>query len=300
MKQLLKSKLPHSLKIMRVRSEASLRVFFRVLFKKYSLIAMVYSQENTEEINRIVELTALYKKNGICVPAIKDILENRIVLVEDLGDLLIQKVFRSLKFADRKKMLMDIARVVIKLSKIKYKDRDRVLDNARLKWEMDFFIKNFALNFFPSSFSQKELHKELYNLVDSINEIIIFAHRDFHSRNMLFHNNKVCLVDFQDSQFGPLYYDLVSFAFDSYLDLKSQRKIFLQMFDRMNFKMDYDQIYLTALQRNIKALGTFGYQVMEKKNLMYKKYIPRTIRHILGNRMIEYCLSYCSDLFRLF
>ena len=72
------------------------------------------------------------------------------------------------------------------------------------------------------------------------------------------------------------------------------------MVDRMNFKMDYDQIFLTALQRNIKALGTFGYQVMEKKNLMYKGYIRRTVRHILANKMAESSLTYGSELLNEF
>ena len=34
-----------------------------------------------------------------------------------------------------------------------------------------------------------------------------------------------------------------------------------------------------ALQRNLKALGTFGYQTTERGNPVYMQYIPRTLRY---------------------
>jgi aminoglycoside/choline kinase family phosphotransferase len=38
-----------------------------------------------------------------------------------------------------------------------------------------------------------------------------------------------------------------------------------------------------ALQRNLKALGTFGYQTSVRRNSVYIQYIPRTIRHVQKN-----------------
>jgi aminoglycoside/choline kinase family phosphotransferase len=34
-----------------------------------------------------------------------------------------------------------------------------------------------------------------------------------------------------------------------------------------------------ALQRNLKALGTFGYQTTARGNPVYIQYIPRTLRY---------------------
>ncbi len=34
-----------------------------------------------------------------------------------------------------------------------------------------------------------------------------------------------------------------------------------------------------ALQRNLKALGTFGYQTMTRGNPVYIQYMPRTLRY---------------------
>ena len=38
-----------------------------------------------------------------------------------------------------------------------------------------------------------------------------------------------------------------------------------------------------ALQRNLKALGTFGYQTIARRNTVYIQYIPRTLRYVRHN-----------------
>jgi N-acetylmuramate 1-kinase len=40
---------------------------------------------------------------------------------------------------------------------------------------------------------------------------------------------------------------------------------------------------LMALQRNLKALGTFGYQTTGRRNPVYIQYIPRTLRYVRTN-----------------
>jgi aminoglycoside/choline kinase family phosphotransferase len=38
-----------------------------------------------------------------------------------------------------------------------------------------------------------------------------------------------------------------------------------------------------ALQRNLKALGTFGYQASVKGNPVYIQYMPRTLNYVRDN-----------------
>ena len=38
-----------------------------------------------------------------------------------------------------------------------------------------------------------------------------------------------------------------------------------------------------ALQRNLKALGTFGYQTTARRNPVYIQYIPRTLHYVRDN-----------------
>lgn len=271
----------------KIRSEASNRNFFRVSFEKHTMIAMVYPEENKEEIEKITRLTDLYKEHELNVPEIKEIIDNRIILMEDLGDLLVQTAFSRFKNEERRKTLKKIAEMVIKLGRIPTIHTSSVLDKERMKWEMDFFVTHFAKTFCSYQLNAKELRHKLHTMVEAIGNISTFAHRDFHSRNMLYYSDDIYLVDFQDSLKAPEFYDLVSFAFDAYLELKSLREFFVDYLKKQGMMIDDEQIWLTALQRNIKALGTFGYQVTVKKNLSYKKYINRTIGHILKNIMFE-------------
>ena len=48
----------------------------------------------------------------------------------------------------------------------------------------------------------------------------------------------------------------------------------------LQFRRRFD---LMALQRNLKALGTFGYQTMTRSNPVYIKYMPRTLHYARTN-----------------
>lgn len=273
--------------IRKLRGEASTRNFFRVSLKNRSLVAMVYPEDKREEIERIARLTRVYLDHGLNVPAIEEIIGSRIILQEDLGDLLVQTAFSRFNKEEKKKVLERIADIVITLGRIPASITASTLDTARMKWEMDFFVSHFAPHFCPPPLDIEELKNTLHSMVEAIGPIDTFAHRDFHSRNMLYRDRDIYLVDFQDSLVAPAFYDLVSFAFDAYLDLKSLGIFFLDSLEERGMVIDEEQYFLTALQRNIKALGTFGFQVTVRKNLSYKKYIARTVRHILNNPVFE-------------
>ncbi len=290
LKKYLESRLQHLgniNKIQKIQGEASIRAFFRVFFAKYSLVAMVYPEENKAETDRIARLTSLYNEYDLKVPEIREIIDHRIILLHDLGNVLAQKALSLLQGEEKKKVLEKISRITLQLAHIPVKNTAAVLDTARMKWEMDFFVTHFAGNYFYPQTDLEELRHILHGMVEAIGPINTFAHRDFHTRNMLYYNNDIYLVDFQDSLRAPAFYDTVSFVFDAYLDLKTLRTFFIDSLKSSGLMMDEEQFYLTALQRNIKALGTFGYQVKVKKNLAYKKYINRTVGYVLKNPLFD-------------
>ena len=47
----------------------------------------------------------------------------------------------------------------------------------------------------------------------------VLCHRDYHSRNLMLHDGRLYIIDFQDARMGPDTYDLVSLLRDSYVDL---------------------------------------------------------------------------------
>ena len=108
---------------------------------------------------------------------------------------------------------------------------------------------------------------------------------------------------------GPDTYDLVSLLRDSYVDLADREvddliAYFLALKGRsessspddlasMEFRRRFD---LMAVQRNLKALGTFGYQTITRRNPVYIQYMPRTLRYVRTNLEKYACFARLREL----
>jgi aminoglycoside/choline kinase family phosphotransferase len=92
---------------------------------------------------------------------------------------------------------------------------------------------------------------------------------------------------------GPDTYDMASLLRDSYVDLpESQVDALIGAFLRLGgsasstpealaeYRRRFD---LMCVQRNLKALGTFGHQAAVRGNPVYIQYIPRTISYLRAN-----------------
>jgi aminoglycoside/choline kinase family phosphotransferase len=172
-------------------------------------------------------------------------------------------------------------------------------DVEKLTWELDFFVKHF-LEGYRGAVLTADQRAALAALWASIagelaSEPHVLCHRDYHSRNLMLHAGSLYIIDFQDARMGPDTYDLVSLLRDSYVDLDDREvdeliAYFLALKGRgdapdaerasVEFRRRFD---LMAVQRNLKALGTFGYQTMTRQNPVYIQYIPRTLRHLRTN-----------------
>ncbi len=95
-------------------------------------------------------------------------------------------------------------------------------------------------------------------------------------------NSKLAVIDFQDARLGPPTYDLVSLCFDSYIPFKpSERAALLEsIISRITEQvptLNRKDLLLEAgpmlLQRQLKAIGSFGYLTVEKNRGNYLKYI---------------------------
>jgi aminoglycoside/choline kinase family phosphotransferase len=87
---------------------------------------------------------------------------------------------------------------------------------------------------------------------------------------------------------GPDTYDLASLLRDSYVDIADRElddliAYFLALKGDAEGKEFRRRFDLMALQRNLKALGTFGYQTITRRNPVYIQYMPRTLRYARSN-----------------
>jgi N-acetylmuramate 1-kinase len=170
-----------------------------------------------------------------------------------------------------------------------------VFDAEKLTWELNFFVRHFVEGYRGVVLSDPErraLDDEWASIAGELaGEPRVLCHRDYHSRNLMLHDGNLYMIDFQDARMGPDTYDLVSLLRDSYVDIADREldeliAYFLASKGRADaaeadeFRRRFD---LMAVQRNLKALGTFGYQTMTRRNTVYIQYMPRTLRYVRTN-----------------
>jgi aminoglycoside/choline kinase family phosphotransferase len=185
------------------------------------------------------------------------------------------------------------------LASIEYIPYAIAFDVEKLTWELQFFAKHFLEAYRGATLTQASrdaLSAEFMTIAEELaSEPRVLCHRDYHSRNLMLHEGTLHIIDFQDARMGPDTYDLVSLLRDSYIDLtEGQVEQLIAFFlalrgsrgdgaaagDEQAFRRRFD---LMALQRNLKALGTFGFQTTSKGNTVYIQYIPRTLKYARNN-----------------
>jgi N-acetylmuramate 1-kinase len=169
-------------------------------------------------------------------------------------------------------------------------------DEEKLTWELEFFAKHFVEGYRGATISAAERTALAGEWAVIVRELAaeprVLCHRDYHSRNLMLHEGSLYIIDFQDARMGPDTYDLVSLLRDSYVDIAEReldqlvayflalKKADTPAVTEEEFRRRFD---LMALQRNLKALGTFGYQTMSRRNTVYIQYMPRTLRYVRTN-----------------
>jgi aminoglycoside/choline kinase family phosphotransferase len=166
-------------------------------------------------------------------------------------------------------------------------------------WEFDHFLE-YGLEKRPGTkISQTQLQQlrnafvEIARRLDSLPPCL--NHRDYHSWNLMIHDNQVVMIDFQDALLAPPQYDLASLLNDRITDSVIQpdleNELLSHYLDRkieieekpINRDEFVDMYLLSAIQRDLKVVGRFYYLDVVKGKTAYKKFIPPTLRRLKRN-----------------
>lgn len=106
-------------------------------------------------------------------------------------------------------------------------------------------------------------------------------HRDFQSRNLMIHDGRVRIIDFQGARLGPLGYDLASLLLDPYAGLTDDlRETLLNYYIKYvseKISLDHRQFlegyYCLALQRNLQIIGAFAFLSQVKGKVFFEQYL---------------------------
>jgi aminoglycoside/choline kinase family phosphotransferase len=222
-----------------------------------------------------------------------------IIAVEDLGDVTLQAHLGAADPAERDARYREAIGLIAQLQRRGAELADPALlpytvrfDVPKLTWELDYFVRHFLEGARGLTFSTAErdaLAEEWRQITGELSaEPGVVCHRDYHSRNLMVHGGRLWAIDFQDARLGPDTYDLVSLLRDSYVGLEAgEIDRFIDHFLALkgstadpSFRERFD---LMSVQRNLKALGTFGFQSVTRGNPVYLQYVPRTLEYVRQN-----------------
>lgn len=283
--------------------DASTRVFLRLFFESgNTAIAMCYPRESISEASVFVEIQDYLSELNLPVPSVLAGFDHLgILILDDLGDNLLETAISDSDPTSKYEMYEKAVDLIVEMIHASASSPSRcsahslAFDFDKLSFEMDFFIKHFVSGFLGvdlDSRTEKELRESLYVLCRTLaQEPRFFVHRDYHARNIMVHNEKLFMIDFQDARMGPIQYDLASLLRDSYVTLDKVliHSLVQRFFEAtcdlsglcfQSFRSVFDMM---SLQRNVKALGTFGYQTTVRRTDRYRSSIDRTISYIIEN-----------------
>jgi aminoglycoside/choline kinase family phosphotransferase len=286
--------------------DASDRRYFRVLLKNgESCVLALHAGPIDVGSLPFVSVARLMRAIPLPVPSVLHHSNELGVLgLDDLGDVTLQAHLGAASEAEHEALYRQAVDFIVimqqrgaALASDDYPPYGMAFDADKLTWELEFFVKHYLIACRGASLDEATrdaLRCEWSGLVEELaREPRVLCHRDYHSRNLMVHGRSLYIIDFQDARMGPDTYDLASLLRDSYVDLAPSHvdsliTYFLELTRRDRprpaadgeFRRRFD---LMALQRNLKALGTFGYQTTARGNTVYLQYIPRTLSYVRAN-----------------
>jgi len=289
-------------RVVPLTGDASDRRYFRVLLSDAaSIVLSLHAEPFKFDTLPFVNVARLFEEMPVPIPRVLGHADDIGVLaLEDLGDVTLQADLGAATAAEHAALYRQAVALIAtlqrrgaELASPKYLPYGIAFDVEKLTWELDFFTKHFIEAYRGVSIppaARAALRAQFGEIIQELAaEPRVLCHRDYHSRNLMIYDGRLYMIDFQDARMGPDTYDLASLLRDSYVDLPEHTvdeliAYFLALKGEPETEKDFrDRFNVMALQRNLKALGTFGYQTTTRRNPVYIQYIPRTLRYVRQN-----------------
>jgi aminoglycoside/choline kinase family phosphotransferase/dTDP-glucose pyrophosphorylase len=242
------------------------------------------------------------ERKGIPVPRIHeaDLFSGQVYL-EDLGNVHLAQVVRAATPQIRLTLYRDVLQILARMSVHGAEGFDRTWTWQSTDYDRDLIIEREG-RYFVSAFVNGVLGLNLP--IDALDEAshaladrglahgtIGFMHRDFQSRNIMVHEGRCRIIDFQGGRMGPVQYDLASLLIDPYADIDpdTQNRLLddyldihaaLVPLDRSAFRDSYRYLRIC---RNLQMLGAFGFLSRVRKKPGFADFIPTALGTLIRN-----------------
>lgn len=281
--------------------DASNRAYFRVALNDDTWIVALLPKAFETDSLPFLNVARLLGEIPVRIPEVIHVAgEQGALVLEDLGDNILQDVVEGATPARKTELYQEaidiLARLALRgaeLESERFLPYQIAFDPKKFMWELDFFRKHFleGLRGCVLETSEREgLDATFQDLSAQLcAHTFVLCHRDYHARNLMIvpsgsGASELAVIDFQDARQGPRAYDLVSLLNDSYVAHTPELvSVMTERFEHAvgaDVSEEYDAC---ALQRNLKALGTFGYQIGHRHNAVYERYLEGTLELVRAN-----------------
>lgn len=262
-----------------LKAHASTKKFYSGTFRGTKCLLIVF-ELGREEREHFCKLTNFLLSKGISVPKIiysPDNEEPFLITEFVSGRLLSQKPFDEIIFG---KVIEEAKKFSLATIDATDNIKISILDCDRMKYELNFFILHFCEGFSNEKVDD-ETKRGLNILAEEVDTFAkSFCHRDYHSENIIVKKDNIFVLDYQDSLIAPRTYDFASLYVDGYSDFPKIARESIKSYALSHFGASKEEFQKTALQRLLKALGTFGFQIVHRKKAKYIASLIRSLKYL--------------------
>ncbi len=298
----------------KITPDGSNRRFYRRMRGDESTIVMEPGESpgGISEAESYVQIGRHLHKKGVSVPQIYEFDSNAgTVTMEDLGDIHLQTItLQCLRTGDMQTIQASYETTIDMMTTMQFEG----IKGFQIAWcfdtpiyDADFAFQREAIYFVDAfacelvgidSRQKKELLNELHSLCMCLNSSswpVCLLHRDFQSRNILWHKGIPWLIDFQGARPGPPFYDLASLLLDPYVQLPDTliQKLLEFYIESAKIKK-YIELTVGEINKTFRTYGTirliqaiaaysFLWRKMNKNH--FRRYIEPAIGRLL--RLLE-------------
>ncbi len=246
------------------------------------------------------EVAAYLSAGRVAVPRIYlEDLERGFLVLEDLGDVTLERALAA--GGSRVELYQWAIDVLVDMQAYTLATPDpdniafrRSFDRDLLLWEFEHFFEWGLVELtgrVPAPADAAALREFFADVTSRLTAMRQgFVHRDYQSRNLMIHEGRIRVIDFQDALQGPFIYDMVALLRDSYVGFTPDEvDYFLSYYGETAGHLlpsipgpaDLRRMFhLQALQRKLKDAGRFVYIDRVKKNPKFLPNIPRSLAYV--------------------